>query len=189
MARAEQRRADGRLSATGYEQLRMRLAEIRGLALVHLGGHRAMEAARREIDPSGYTPPGTEPEASPSSGGTGHRHRGAPSGGLLSGHLFPRKGAGIEPLSEIRPVEAHALAKVDAIAAEALAPGWSRAALYQNRSALAFPLGDAWGLVTFIDRGDELVEVTAQSIGIRTRSGSASRFYRRQHTPTTEENP
>lgn len=64
------------------------------------------------------------------------------------------------------PVTTTALAKVRAIEAEALAKGWSRAALFQNRGAMKFPVGTGYGLVCFVKPKDRIGKVTETHIEI-----------------------
>ena len=66
---------------------------------------------------------------------------------------------------------------VDAIRDQALALGWSEAALYQNRGRYCFPVGGDYGLVCFLHDGREIGQVTRESIEIVMPSGSRLRHY------------
>jgi hypothetical protein len=76
--------------------------------------------------------------------------------------LFPEDGN--QPFTE--RVSPWAVAKVDAIRDQALALGWSRRRLYQNRGQFRFPCGDEYGLVCFIGETQHIGEVTRQYIEI-----------------------
>ena len=80
-----------------------------------------------------------------------------------------------------------AVLQVDDIREQALALGWSEADLYQNRSQLAYPYGQEYGLVCFLHHRDIGV-ITAEAIELLPASshGTATRFHRphRQTAPS-----
>lgn len=78
-----------------------------------------------------------------------------------------------------RPVTAEALGEVDAIREQAMALGWTEAELYQTRGRFAFPCGNQYGLVTFLDREHHVGPVNVHAIDILCRSGAIQRMYRR----------
>lgn len=156
----------GRLEPVAFDCLRRRFDELHAWAVEHLGGP-ALAAAVKALDARTYRPPRPDDDLTPSRATSPPR----PPGG--SGHLFPARGAW--PFTE--SIAADAVAKVDAIRDEALALGWTEAALYQNRSALAFPVGGEWGLVCFL-AGDAVAgSVTREAITIRHARGAQTRFF------------
>ena len=78
-----------------------------------------------------------------------------------------------------KAVSPRAVAQVDAIQDEAFALGWSHASLYATRGRYAFPCGQDYGLVCFLDAGDRVGSVTREYIEL-VRAGRADplRFYR-----------
>ena len=196
MELAKRLRDDGRLATAAFEELRTRFNAMHAWAIEHFG-QPALLRAVRETDASQYVPPSAAAAANGNAACVppGVDDRGGVRGGgdsptetdqwprspsastsRYADHVFPRIGA--DALRCLQPVPAEALAKVDAIRDRALALGWPLAALYQNRGALRFPHGPDWGLVTMLDPGDVIGEVTAESIAIANRRGSVQRFYR-----------
>lgn len=85
-----------------------------------------------------------------------------------------------------------AVAKVDAICDQALALGWTKARLYQNRGRLRFPFGGDYGLVCFISGDKRIGEVATQHIEILVGSPpreSRMRFYNADALVIKERDP
>jgi hypothetical protein len=85
-----------------------------------------------------------------------------PSAAAVAPFRFP-------PTGEFRfteRVSPEAVAMVDAIRDHAVSLGWTLPQLYRNRASLKFPSGPDWGLVTFLDGGQRLGEVTREFIEI-----------------------
>lgn len=162
MTVAQQFRRSGRLSADQYQLWRTRFNGVHAWALARFG-EGMLVAAVKALDPKTYEPPRVEvwqPEPQPGQ---------VPS----APHLFPIDGNW--PFTE--SVLPEAVAQVDAIREQALALGWSEAALYQNRGRLRFPVGGHYGLVCFLPAGSEIGEVVEHSIVIVMPSGSRLRHY------------
>jgi hypothetical protein len=162
MEMAKQARERGRLAAAQYQELRQRFNAVHFWATAHFG-EATLVAAVKALDPKTYEPPRVEewqPEPQPGQ---------VPS----APHLFPIDGNW--PFTE--SVLPEAVAQVDAIREQALALGWSEAALYQNRGRLRFPVGGHYGLVCFLPAGSEIGEVVEHSIVIVMPSGSRLRHY------------
>jgi hypothetical protein len=77
------------------------------------------------------------------------------------------------------PVLPEAIAKVDAIRDKALALGWTENGLYQTKGRFRFPCGQDFGLVCFLEKVENIGEVTKQYIEIIRPSGVRQRFYNR----------
>ncbi|MHB9131162.1 MAG: hypothetical protein ACYDBB_08745 [Armatimonadota bacterium] len=81
-----------------------------------------------------------------------------------------------------------AVLTVDFIRDDAITLGWSEASLYQNRSDLAFPCGQEYGLVCFLHRDQQIGRITPEAIELLPASSSTDaprRFYR--PTPRTNQ--
>jgi hypothetical protein len=77
-------------------------------------------------------------------------------------HFYP---TGDDPaLRFYQPVSPRAVELVDAIRARAMALGWTEAQLYQNRSRLAYPYGQEYGLVCSLRRDDTIGDITADAV-------------------------
>ena len=162
MVRARQAHQRAQLPDAEYELLRTRFNAIHVWALARFG-EEALRAAVTQGVPSGYRPPTVwmpEDETPPTS---------------IPQHIYPADGDWPFPES----VLPEAVAQVDAIREQALALGWSEAALYQNRGRLRFPVGGHYGLVCFLPAGSEIGEVVEHSIVIVMPSGSRLRHYNR----------
>jgi len=158
---AKRARERGRLAAAQYQELRRRFNEAHFWAVAHLG-EAALAAAVGTLDPKAYQAPRVQDwEPTPH-----------PEPAATPPHFFPADGDW--PFTE--PVSPEAVAKVDAIRDQALALGWSEAALYQNRGRLRFPCGGDYGLVCFLHGSHEIGEVTGESIEIVAPSGSRLRY-------------
>lgn len=155
-----------RLAPAAFEAIRTAFNAVHAWAVRHLG-EAVLVAAARSFDASAYVPPRPDDDLP----GIGAR---LPPAGPRnpSGHAHPV--VGDWPFTE--PVTADAVAKVDAVRAEAVALGWSEAALYRNRGDLRFPYGGAWGLVCFLDDGATVGAVTREAITICRRRSSTTRF-------------
>jgi hypothetical protein len=163
MVRARQAHARAQLSDAEYELLRTRFNAMHEWALARFGEEVLREAVARGV-PGGYQPPTVwfpEDEAEPVA---------------ILQHLSPADGDW--PFTE--SVTPETVANVDAIREQALALGWSEAALYQNRGHLSFPAGGEYGLVCFLHAGDQIGEISTQSIEIIRPSGSRLRYYNRE---------
>jgi len=170
MALAKKALDAGRLAATVFETLRAKFNEIHAWAVARFG-EAALLAAAKAFDPKTYVPPRADDDDI-----AGSRVPVAPSG--PTGFHFPARGAW--PCTE--PVAADAIAKIDAIRENALALGWSEAALYQNRGHLRFPVGDEYGLVCFLGDDATIESVARDAVTIRHVRGNALRF----HNPDVE---
>ena len=162
---AKQARQRGRLGAAQYQDLRERFNAVHFWAVGHLG-EAMLLAAVAAHDPKAYQPPRIQDwDAVP--------HTEAAD---LLPHMFPADGDW--PFTE--SVSPEVVAKVDAIRDQALSLGWTEAGLYQNRGHLRFPVGGEYGLVCLLHSGDQIGEVSAQSIEIARPSGSGLRHYTRE---------
>ena len=152
----------GRLSRAAFDGLRHAFEDLHGWAVEHLGA-AALAKAVKSHDDRRYAPPRPDDDLAPRmAAGWPHASR----------FLFPRTGA----WPFVEPVARDAVAKVDAVRDEALALGWSDAALYQNRGHLAFPVGGEWGLVCFLTDGATIGAVTREAIAIHRPRGAATCF-------------
>ncbi len=170
MTVAQQFRRSGRLSAAQYQTWRTRFNAVHAWALERFG-EDVLVAAVETLDSKAYQPPRIEdwepaPRVEPAA---------APA------HLFPADGEW--PFTE--SVAPEAVAKVDAIREQALALGWSEAALYQNRGHLRFPVGGEYGLVCFLHSGARVGEVTEQRIEIINLRGTRLHFHRQSASMPT----
>jgi len=164
MAVAQQFRRSGRLSVEQYQLWRTRFNGVHAWALARFG-EGVLVAAVEALDPKAYQPPRVQDwEPMPQS-------EQAPA----RAHLFPADGDW--PFTE--PVSPEAVAMVDAIRDQALALGWSEAALYQNRGRYRFPVGGDYGLVCFVHADARIREVTERYIEIVNPRGSRLRHYNR----------
>lgn len=110
-------------------------------------GEPALLQAVRNLDTRTYQPPVAEPDA---------------------------------PATPTRPdtaAKAEILAKVDAIRDRALSLGWTLDQLYATGTSGKFGLSLRGGLLTCMKPGDQIGEVTQQSIEIILASGVRQRFY------------
>lgn len=98
---------------------------------------------------------------------------------LASIYKFPKDGSWA--LSQ--PIAPRIVSMVDGIAPNAMALGWTKSSLYQNRGNVKFPCGKDWGLVCFIREGDRLGQVTKEAIEIIGSAPGASplKFYNPNH--------
>jgi hypothetical protein len=136
----------GKLSASQFDDLRAKFNAMQDWAAVTFGEPPLLEAIRT-LDARTYAPPVAEPW-------TEHRQWpvASPSGS--------DKGFFTQTVSD------HAIRCVDVIRDQALALGWTHQALYQSRGRLRFPFGDDYGLVCFLDAGDRIGTLAADSIEI-----------------------
>jgi hypothetical protein len=154
-----------RLSAATFEGLRERFNVLHALAVGRLGAP-ALAAAVKSFDPRRYEPPRPDDDL----GGARVRAARPPAG--PSGHAFPASG----DWRFTEPVDADAIAKVDAVRDAAIALGWTEAGLYGNRGHLRFPYARGYGLVCFLDGDAAIGEVTRESIEIVRQRGARTRF-------------
>lgn len=166
MATAKRAFDAARLAPAAFDAIRTAFNAVHAWAVRHLG-EAVLVAAARSFDASTYEPPRPDDDLP----GSGARLRPtAPRN--PSGHAHPV--GGDWPFTE--QVSVDAVAMVDAVRVEAIALGWSEAALYRNRGNLRFPYGDAWGLVCFLDAGATVGAVTREAITICRRRSSTTRF-------------
>ena len=147
----------GRIPNRRYEELRTRFNAVHTWAVERFGEQELLDAVKT-LDPKSYQPPTVKDILEPIP---------APP------HIYPVEG----DWSVTQPVLVAAVAKVDAIREQALALGWSEAQLYQNRGRYAFPYGQDYGLVCFLDDGDQVGEITRESIEIINLGESRLRVY------------
>ena len=160
----------GRLAAAVFAELRRRFEAVTAWA-VRRFGEESLRGAVQTFDPRTYDPPRPDEDEDGFPGVPARTPpRGPRDGGSL--HDYPDQGAW--PFTE--PVTADAVALVDAIRDEALAAGWSLAALYQNRGRIAFPCGAEWGLVCFLGEGATVAGVARSAITIERPRGATTRF-------------
>jgi len=165
MTVAQQFRRSGRLSADQYQLWRTRFNGVHAWALARFG-EGMLVAAVEALDPKAYQPPRVQ-DWEPGS---------RPEQPSPQAHLFPAEG----DWAFTEPAAPDAVTKVDAIREQARALGWSEAGLYQNRGNLRFPAGGEYGLVCFLHAGDQIGEISTQSIEITRPSGSCLRHYNRE---------
>jgi hypothetical protein len=152
-----------RLSADAFEAMRAAFNVVHAWAVRHFG-EPTLVAAAKSFDAAKYEPPRSGDD---DLSGCGVR-RPSPAPRNPSGFVFPADGDW--PFTE--PVAADAVAKVDAIRAEALAVGWTEAALYQNRGSLRFPYGGDYGVVCFLGDGARIAAVAREAIAIEHVGGT-----------------
>lgn len=80
----------------------------------------------------------------------------------MSDHRYPITG----DMPYFHQVSRVVLAKIDAIQDKALALGWTKTLLYQNRGGEKPLLGFDWGLICYLEDGDRIGEVTRYYIEI-----------------------
>jgi hypothetical protein len=155
-----------RLAPAAFDAIRTAFNAVHAWAVRHLGEAVLVDTAR-SFDATTYEPPRPDDDLP----GSGARLRPtAPR--RPSGHVHP--GGGDWPFTE--HVTADAVAKVDAVRDEALALGWTEAALYRNRGTLRFPYGGDWGLVCFVVGDASIGPVTREAIEVRPARGAPHRF-------------
>jgi hypothetical protein len=164
MESAKRRHDKGALSSKAWDSLRDRFNRMQAWAIDRYG-KEALAQAVRTFRPDTYQPPvnrSSNPMPTTTSPvPTMPRFRFPATGNFRFEH----------------PVTLEAVAKVDAIWKQAQALGWSEARLYQNRGRIAFPCGQDWGLVCFIDPGDDLGEITETHVEIiHDRCGRRNRL-------------
>ena len=138
MAVAKRAASSGQFPPSAFEDLRLRFNAVHEWAVEHFG-EAPLLAMLREFRSDGYDPPVADDERQP-----------APA-------LCPRNSAADDILPE-------AVALVDSISEQAVSLGWKRQRLYAGgRSRIFDPQR---GLVCFLKAGDQIGEVTIQSIEI-----------------------
>lgn len=164
MESAKRRHDKGALSREAWDSLRDRFNRMQGWAIDRYG-KEALAQAVRTFRPDTYQPPVNRP--------TSPQPTTTPTAPVVPRFRFPATG----DFRFEHPVTLEAVAKVDAIRKQAQALGWSEARLYQNRGRIAFPCGQDWGLVCFIDPGDDLGEITETHVEIiHDRCGRRNRL-------------
>ena len=139
-----------RLSPVKWDALRQRFNYIQEQA-VTLFGKRTLKTACENLKVSQYKPPKIQQTEA------------------LQRWLFPEN----KTLPFSSDVDLTAVAKVDAIRAEAMEFGWTEAQLYQNQGRHRFPCGEDYGLVCFIGGDREIVGVTEAYIEIAHGIGTS----------------
>ncbi len=157
MTAAQRHYQAGRIPSYRYEALRARFNTVHAWAIERFGEQTLLTAVKT-LEPRRYKPPAVRDETEPPP---------APP------HRYPAEGDW--PITH--PVLVGAVAKVNAVREQALTLGWSEAQLYQNRGRFTFPCGEDYGLVCFLDEGEEVGEITRQSIEIINAHGNRLRFY------------
>lgn len=153
----------GRFSKETFEGLQTRFEQIHTWAVEHLGVD-ILRTAELVMNPGDYNPPAATDFVSQESEGKFS----SPNPTTSAPHQYPEDGHwphtyGVSP---------EAVAKVDAIQDAALALGWKKDRLYQNRSRHSFPYGQEYGLVCYVDGAQSIGGVTREFIEI---IGGASR--------------
>lgn len=157
MTAAQKHYRAGRIPSRRYEELRARFNTVHTWAIERFGEQELLVAIKI-LDPTRYEPPNVKEEPEP-----------VPP----TPHVYPIEGDWIVT----QAVLPTAITKVNAIREEAMSQGWSEAQLYQNRGRLAFPYGQDYGLVCFLDDNDQVGEITRQAIEIIDKWGNKLRFY------------
>ncbi|MCE9635609.1 MAG: hypothetical protein K8T90_07885 [Planctomycetes bacterium] len=155
-----------RITAAAFDVIRAPFNAIHAWAL-RAFGEAALVAAAKATDATKYQPPRPDDDLPLCGARLTPRSPTRPSG-----HAFPSGG----DFAFAEPVAPDAVAKVDAVRAEALALGWTEAGLYRNRSHLRFPYGREYGLVCFLDGDAAVGEVRPTSIEIVRPRGARTRF-------------
>lgn len=166
MAAAKRARDAGRLPPAEFEAVRTAFNTVHAWA-VRTFGEAALVAAAKALDPAAYAPPRPDDDLPPCGALVAPRSPAPPSG-----RAFPAAGT----FAFTEPVTAAAVAKVDAIRAEALALGWSEDALYRNRGNLRFPYGQEYGLVCHVADDVAIVAVSREAITLARPRGNPLRF-------------
>ena len=157
MAMAQQHYQAGRIPNRRYQELRTRYNTVHAWAVERFG-EQVLLAAVKTLDPKGYEPPVVKDEVEPIP---------APP------HNYPAEGDW--PVTQ--PVSPAAVNKVKAVCEKAMSLGWSEPQLYQNRGRYAFPYGQDYGLICFLDDDEKVGEITCQSIEIINSRGNRLRFH------------
>lgn len=138
MVLAKKVAAAGELDAAAFEDLRIRFNAVHEWAVQQFGEEQLLEAVRT-IRAGEYKPPVAEDDR-------------------------PRVPLPRGPRSTGNYISPEAVAIVDAISERALSLGWKRERLYATGGGRLF--GQDRGLVSFLKPGDQIGEVTTQSIEI-----------------------
>lgn len=166
MAAAKRALDAKRITAAAFDAIRAPFNAVHAWAL-RAFGEAALVAAAKAPDATTYQPPRPDDDLPLCGARLTPRSPTRPSG-----HAFPADG----DFAFAEPVAPDAVAKVDAVRAEALALGWTEAALYRNRGNLRFPYGGEWGLVCFLDSSSQIGAVTREAITIEHSRGSRGSF-------------
>jgi hypothetical protein len=126
----------GQIDGEAYDELRAKFNAAHEWALAHFG-ERVLAEAVRSLDARDYQPPVAEPDTPPS--------------------CPVKRNADADGLPE-------SIAMVDAISERALALGWKRERLYGTGRGRLF--SQDRGLVSFLRPGDQIGEVSLQSVEI-----------------------
>jgi len=172
MTRAKEAYVAGDMAAEQFEELREAFNGVHAWALQRFSEHDLLQALDRSR-PKHYDGPRGFPWVSGVSGtrpvtdtGRSAVHRGACA----------------------KPVSPRAIAQVDAIRDQAFALDWSHASLYATHGRFAFPCGQDYGLVCFLEDGDGVGNVTSKYVEIvRDGTREGLKFYRPREIPEGRE--
>ena len=120
-----------------------------------------LNAARKRSTLATFNPP---PAARPASA---QPKSNADSPSKSAPHQYPAEGFWEHTV----PIDPEVIKLVDSIRDEAIAKGWTEAALYQNRGH--YPAGKCYGLICILDKTDRIEKIDEQFIYIRTFKGAA----------------
>jgi hypothetical protein len=165
------------ISTISYHRLRDTFAGLHGWARTRYGDHALREALQHpsgQAYPAPIVGPLTLPALVMASDGAPHRSAEA---ARTAPHPFAYPAAGEYRFTHA--VTWGAVLLVDMIRDHARSLGWDDASLYQNRSALAFPCGQEYGLVCFLGPDVAVSEVTRGSIALVSThpGGGTVRWY------------
>lgn len=166
MAAAKRARDARQIAPAEFDTVRTAFNAVHAWA-VRTFGEAALVAAAKALDVAAYQPPRPDDDLPPCGARLTPR-----SPAPASGHVFPAAGT----FAFTEPVTAAAVAKVDAIRAQAHALGWSEAALLQNRGNLRFPYGQEYGLVCHVADDVAIVAVSREAITLARPRGNPLRF-------------
>lgn len=210
MELAKAKYSRGRLPAGTFDALRSRFNPLHDQAIALFGMDRLLDAARR-FDPKDYRWPGLDapvelaateipevigepvqpdqvlvpPADRCSSEPTTPPSIPTPAADTdpWADHEYPASDGSGDALPHFHAIRQSALDKVRRIEQIALAAGWTHAELYANRGKLAFPYGDAYGLVCFVHPDQSIGAITPRAAEIVCRAGHSLHFYRKGALP------
>lgn len=164
MERAKVVHDSGKLGAPEFDTLRSRFNAIHDRAVAQFGQPALAEAIRTaaKVKPSGVAAPSPTNAAPPATAPTVPSPPPPPPPAAAAPFRFPATGE----FRFTERVSPEAVAMVDAIRDQAVSLGWTLPQLYRNRASLKYPCGPDWGLVTFLDDGQRIGEVTREFIEI-----------------------
>ncbi len=155
MTRAKESHVAGHMTAERFEELREAFNGVHAEAMARFNEHDLLRALDR-LRPKHYD----EPRAFRGARDVGDAGRSSPCRKAVS----PR-----------------AVAQVDAIRDQAFALGWSHDALYATHGRFAFPCGQDYGLVCFLDDEDRIGNVTREYVEVLRDGKTGARWFYRPH--------